>query len=845
MSGLCLSFLRQTGPGCRVAVSILLIPMKKIPITRSLGFVAGLSVLGLLQPAGGVTLTWDGGGGTSEMGTATNWTTDTLPNGTNSDIMQFDGSVAGALNLTYLVTAANLGNSPGVSLNLTSGQTSSLTIDGGSLTNNLRLNSSGVTIASGAGAFTLGNGTGSPSFNITIQNALDAFTNNSANTATVRSDVSFGVSSAGAAALSFGGTGNWDVQAAVTPSNAASLAILKTGTGTLTLSGGGSLKAGPTGYGGSFGSVFKQGITNMTAGTYAYNNTELVVGGADVTGTNTQLNLSNAASITGVSWVSVGRGNGTGSVSSDLTLNNTSSISATNMAAGMNGAVASAPKGTITLNDSSSFIASSTVNIGENANSNITLNINGTSTFTQNANSGQTRVGMADGAVGTINVGGGTANFERDFVLGYSGTGQGKLYLNSGTVNVATTTERWLIINQNNTASGLLEVNGGTLNLSTNTDIRFSTSSTSAGTSVVTLNSGAITGWTGNKTGAYSGTSVVDLQNSGTSAANNTFNLNGGVLTIGQVITSNNGGTSAFNFNGGTIRAAAASANFVDLGGANQKVYVKNGGAVVDSNGFNITIVDALQNGGSGGLTKQGTGTLTLSANALYVGATSINQGALAVAGLSGTSGVTVASGATLQGQGTIGGTTTLNGATLTNTSSATVLNLGGLTLGSGASTINLTMAGSAGVVVAGAITTGANTATINASNTAWSNGYNNLITGGSFSGSITNFTVGALSGFSGRQTSGGLVLSGNNVALNVLGDTPVWTAMHGTGTWEPILAASSLAQFLQILRVWVRIVVSHHDKQNPDEPLDDAHLRRLTNEINQIDSAATDHWTI
>lgn len=76
-------------------------------------------------------------------------------------------------------------------------------------------------------------------------------------------------------------------------------------------------------------------------------------------------------------------------------------------------------------------------------------------------------------------------------------------------------------------------------------------------------------------------------------------------------------------------------------------------------------------------------------------------------------------------------------------------------------------------------------------------------------------------------------------------GDSPIWTAMHGTGTWEPILAASSLAQFLQILRVWVRIVVSHHDKQNPDEPLDDAHLRRLTNEITQIDAEAKDHWTI
>lgn len=76
-------------------------------------------------------------------------------------------------------------------------------------------------------------------------------------------------------------------------------------------------------------------------------------------------------------------------------------------------------------------------------------------------------------------------------------------------------------------------------------------------------------------------------------------------------------------------------------------------------------------------------------------------------------------------------------------------------------------------------------------------------------------------------------------------GDSPIWTAMHGTGTWEPLLAASSLSHFLQILRVWTRIVVSHHDRQNPDEPLDDAHLRRLTNELRQVDAEAADHWTI
>jgi hypothetical protein len=75
-------------------------------------------------------------------------------------------------------------------------------------------------------------------------------------------------------------------------------------------------------------------------------------------------------------------------------------------------------------------------------------------------------------------------------------------------------------------------------------------------------------------------------------------------------------------------------------------------------------------------------------------------------------------------------------------------------------------------------------------------------------------------------------------------GDCPVWTAMHGTGTWEPILAASSLAQFLRILRVWVHYIVPHYDPQNPDEPLDDAHLRRMTSELNQIDTT-TEHWII
>ena len=74
-------------------------------------------------------------------------------------------------------------------------------------------------------------------------------------------------------------------------------------------------------------------------------------------------------------------------------------------------------------------------------------------------------------------------------------------------------------------------------------------------------------------------------------------------------------------------------------------------------------------------------------------------------------------------------------------------------------------------------------------------------------------------------------------------GECPVYTAMRGTGTWEPIPAASSLEQFLRILTVWVRIVVPHHDPLNPEEPLDDAQARRLATEIERIDPAAAAHW--
>lgn len=88
--------------------------------------------------------------------------------------------------------------------------------------------------------------------------------------------------------------------------------------------------------------------------------------------------------------------------------------------------------------------------------------------------------------------------------------------------------------------------------------------------------------------------------------------------------------------------------------------------STIDTNGLNTTLSGVLT--GDGGLTKVSDGTLVLTGNNAYMGATSVNAGTLQVDGnQSGATGATtVASGATLSGTGTLGGDVTVgNGATL------------------------------------------------------------------------------------------------------------------------------------------------------------------------------------
>jgi autotransporter-associated beta strand protein len=221
---------------------------------------------------------------------------------------------------------------------------------------------------------------------------------------------------------------------------------------------------------------------------------------------------------------------------------------------------------------------------------------------------------------------------------------------------------------------------------------------------------------------------------------NSIINLNGGTLSSNQFQRNTTGtstGNSTFHFNGGTLRALSSNSSWFNNIGTtgNFVLTVLIGGAVIDSNGFDVTINQALANGGGGGgLTKNGAGTLTLNGSNTYTGATTVNAGTLAIGAsdrIADTSNLNV-----------VGGTFNLNNF---NEALGSITGSGNITLGSGTLTTNSSsnttfsgvVSGAGGAIVkngAGALTlTGDNTytgaTTINAG-TLIVNGNNTAATG-------------------------------------------------------------------------------------------------------------------
>lgn len=450
--------------------------------------------------------------------------------------------------------------------------------------------------------------------------------------------------------------------------------------------------------------VNSQGVFDISGGTFTATGTGGVV---VVSGSNNNTTQS------GQHFIGRGTGQGTFTVSgatTSVTLNGTTSV-------GFSGTATAGTNGLLTISGGT-FTNSGDLRVGVGQ-AERTANANGTGTF--NVSGGIASVGGAlrlasgddagDVVTGFSTVSGtGTLNVANDLIIAYAGNANvGQMTISTGgAVNVGTTTEKWLKVNQWDTCKGQLTVSGGTLNLNGNSDMRFSVGDTATngglGASSVTLSSGAITSYSGNGTGSTT-TGELDMDKAGnTTTANNTFNLDGGTLTIQQVISTNNNGTAVFNFNGGLLKAANTSANFVDLGGGAQTAVVKAGGAFIDSNGFNITVVQPLLAGApSGGATFSNSGaaaTITLSGVNTYTGATIVNSGTLkgatanaaANGSLSSTSGITINSGGSLDsienGLFGFGGTTeksiTVNtGGTMTAAAGVNI-NVGLVTLNGG-----------------------------------------------------------------------------------------------------------------------------------------------------------------
>ncbi len=149
-----------------------------------------------------------------------------------------------------------------------------------------------------------------------------------------------------------------------------------------------------------------------------------------------------------------------------------------------------------------------------------------------------------------------------------------------------------------------------------------------------------------------------------------TFNLDGGTLSTVYVFseattgTDGNGepftsisGTSTFNFNGGTLKGQAAPQGWLSLMYGLTRANVRNGGAVIDTNGNDRYINQALEHSDiegdaavDGGLTKNGAGQLQINPAFSYTGNTTVNAGTLSVqsASFDDASTVTIADGATL-----------------------------------------------------------------------------------------------------------------------------------------------------------------------------------------------------
>ncbi len=298
---------------------------------------------------------------------------------------------------------------------------------------------------------------------------------------------------------------------------------------------------------------------------------------------------------------------------------------------------AGASSGTLNV-DSGTVTASGELQVGASYFSNGgtgTLRVGGGS-VTANIISFARGTNASAAITGTGTFTGGTVSSKQWFTLGFAG----------GATNVSTVTNSGAAVNVNTSGGGNMELgvwdptvntftqNSGSLSLQNNASIVFGVLG-HTGQSTFNQNGGTVTFFSdgGSTTG---GTGALNLGSRGAnswevSSGTYAYNLNGGTLLVPKIQKTSGNGTGNFVFNGGTLSPTASSTTFMQ---GISNAYVKAGGAIIDTNGFDITVGQALLTDSvstGGGLTKSGAGTLALTGANTFTGNITVNAGTLSI----------------------------------------------------------------------------------------------------------------------------------------------------------------------------------------------------------------------
>ncbi|HEX2830690.1 MAG TPA: autotransporter-associated beta strand repeat-containing protein [Burkholderiales bacterium] len=582
---------------------------------------------------------------------------------------------------------------------------------------------------------------------------------------------------------------------------AGTFGITKTGTGTLTLSGANTY----------------DGVTNVNTGT-------LVAANAAALGTTTGGTVvSNGANLS-IANVAIG--------SEALTLSGGNALTATGTGASLAGAITLVTAdSTITVNGTDALTLSGAIGDGAGTFGIVkagtgTLTLSGASTYdgATTINAG-TLVAASSGALGT-NTGGTTVASGAQLALqgGITIADAVSLGNNSNLRNLSgdnTVSGTVTLVGAAGDASGITS-DAGTLTFSAansitgaGPDLQFSGAGNFVVNGTITTGSAGLqkfgagtltlagnntyTGMTSIEEGTLRATDSGALGTSaGGTGINNgaTLELQGNI-TIADALNTNAGGGTLLNASGNnTLTGAFSSGGAATIVQSDAGLLTMTGpvtGSAVTFQGASDITVSGVINNGSNGITKAGTGTLTLSGANTYTGATTINAGRVIAtnSGSLGTAaaGTTVANGAALELQGNItladalsiagtgiGGNGAVRNLTGSNTLSGTVTLTGASTLQTDAGTLtlsapnsitgagqNVTFQGAGDTLVSGTITTGAGTLTKEGAGALTLSG-NNTYTGTTTinAGTLTATNSGAL----GTSAGGTTVANGATLAL-------------------------------------------------------------------------------